>query len=495
MISAASHSGRHGGRPILRHRVATGPTAAPFVEPGDRAPIGLRIEGRYRIIAELGAGASGTVCAAEDEATGHRVAIRLLPQGLTRTPQVAQTIVRLGQSIVEASTSHPGLVRVLAFGQAEHGRPFVAMENVEGRRLSEILSEGKPLRVDSALRLALELGEAVETLHNLGFVHGALRPRNVVMLRDGRVKLMDVELAGLRDMHAVEDVIAAKPPAEYLAPEQIRRAPVTEKADIYAFAILLYQMLCGMVPFQAAAREAVLARHLTATPASLRRRRRAIPVSVERVVAQALEKQPERRPFMHDVLNRLWTEAHRPAARWKRAAVIELGAALAVSISLLTAWGPLAPRPSAVRPPARPAPRAAAEQVPTNAPPTASTLAAETGPAAKSVLAAAAVTSSTAASAAARSDAYWVQVGAFKDRGAATRLAARLREQNYRVEELSTGTAPGPAASASGEALQRVRVGPYKDRAAATAGLKEIAAKGYEPFIVHGPPRATNTVP
>ena len=305
-----------------------GPTQVPVVELDDRAPIGRRVHGRYRIIGRLGTGAFGEVCAAEDAATGHRVAIRLLPRGLTRAPQVARTIVRLGQSIVDASTSHPGLVRVLAFGQAEHGRPFVAMERVTGRRLSEILSEGKPLAIGAALRLALDLGGCVETLHNMGIVHGALRPCNVMVLEDGQVKLMDVELACVRDFRAMKAVVAAAPPAEYLAPEQIRQAPVTEKADVYAFAAILYEMLCGVPPYRAATREAVLAKHLEETPAPLRRRRRAVPVAVESVVALALDRQPEVRPFMPDFLNSLVAEAHRPTPRWNRTAVIVRGAAV-----------------------------------------------------------------------------------------------------------------------------------------------------------------------
>jgi len=325
------------------------PTAAPVVELDDRAPIGRRVQGRYRIIGKLGAGAFGAVCAAEDAATGHRVAIRLLPRGLARAPQVARTIVRLGQSIVEASTSHPGLVRVLAFGQTEHGRPFVAMERVRGRRLSEILSEGKPLAVRAALRLALDLGGSMETLHSMGLVHGALRPCNVMVLEDGRVKLMDVELACLRDSESMKAVVAAEPPAEYLAPEQIRQAPVTDKADVYAFAAILYEMLCGVPPFRAATREAILQKHLTEAPVPMRRRR-AVPASVESAVALALDKQPEVRPFMPDLLNHLWSEAHRPAPRWKRTAVIVCGAAVAVSVALLMVWGPLVLRSRASRP-------------------------------------------------------------------------------------------------------------------------------------------------
>jgi serine/threonine-protein kinase len=250
-------------------------------------------------------------------------------------PHAAQAIQRLGRWMVVASTAHPGLVRVLECGEAENGQAFMAMELVEGRRLSEMLSGGKPLDVGAALRLALDLGEAVETLHNMGLVHGALRPGNVMVLGDGHVRLMDVELTGLRDAQAIAGVIGAEPPAEYLSPEQIRRAQVTEKSDIYAFAIILYEILCGVPPFQAPTRDAVIAKHMTEMPAPMRRRRRAVSTAVESVVTSALSKPPELRPHMAQILNRLWAETHGPATRWTRTAASVAGVALAASIAAL----------------------------------------------------------------------------------------------------------------------------------------------------------------
>src|SRR6266851_524040 len=175
-----------------------GPTAVP--------------KGRYRIVSDLGAGAFGNVSLAEDEATGHEVAIRFLPRGLAGVSQTVHTRPRMGGSIVAAAAAHPALVRVLEFGDAENGHAFVAMEHVQGRRLTEILSEG-PLEVDAGLRWAIELGGAVETLHNMGLVHGALRPHNVTIRADGGVKLMDVELAGLRDAWAMRGISADEAPA------------------------------------------------------------------------------------------------------------------------------------------------------------------------------------------------------------------------------------------------------------------------------------------
>jgi serine/threonine-protein kinase len=198
---------------------------------------------------------------------------------------------------------------------------------------------------------------------------------------DGRVTLMDVELAGLRDAQAMTGEKADERPPEYLSPEQIRRGPVTEKTDIYAFAAILYEMLCGVPPFRAATREAVLAKHLTKPPAPMRRRRRAVPAAVEVVVARALAKQPERRPLMQNILNDLWVEAHRPAPRWRRTTAMVGGAALAASIAGGVVWGLFAPRLSAPPPVEKRAPRPTAQQAPVSAPPVSSAPASQVPPA------------------------------------------------------------------------------------------------------------------
>ena len=325
----------------------------PLLVPVDRARMGLRVQGRYRIVSELGAGAFGTVCLADDEATTHEVAIRFLSGGPAGLANAVQTLRRRGRSLVEASTAHPALVGVLEFGEAENSQAFVAMEVAQGRRLSEILAEGLP-DVTTALRWAIELGGAVETLHNMGIVHGAVRPRNVRIGDDGSVKLMDVELADLRAELARPGIMIPEPPPEYLSPEQIRGGAVSEKTDVYAFAVMLYEMLCGAPPFRGATPEATLAKHLTEAPTPMRRRRRAIPASVSSVVTLALSKRAESRPLMPNVLNALWQEAHVPATRWKRSTVILGGSVLAASIPVIVSWGLFMPRPS-VAPPLPPA--------------------------------------------------------------------------------------------------------------------------------------------
>jgi len=321
-----------------------GPTANPLAQRGEAVATGLRVRGRYRVVSEIGTGAFGTVCLGEDESTGHRVAIRLLPRNFANTPQASQAVLRMGRSLIAASASHQAMARVLEFGELDAGRPFTVSEFAEGRRLSELLAGHTPLEVHTALRIALELGGAVETLHNLGFVHGAITPRNVMVLEDGRVKLLDIELSGLRDAREIQGLVNVEQPAEYLAPEQIQKGPITEKTDIYAYGIVLHELLTGAPPFQGPSREAIFAKHLKEAPAPIHRGRDGIPASVSRAVTLALYKQPEARPLMGDVLNLLWTGAHGPAPRRKRTAMIAGGSALALLAIGAVVWGALALR-------------------------------------------------------------------------------------------------------------------------------------------------------
>jgi putative tryptophan/tyrosine transport system substrate-binding protein len=303
-----------------------------------------RVHDRYRIVRELGAGAFGRVFLAEDEQTSQRVAVRVLPLAALAVPNIARIIQSTRRSIMAAPTSHPSLTRVLEVGEVEPGQISIVTELVEGRRLSEILAAGKPLDFGTSRRWVLDLGGAIEVLHNLGRVHGAIRPRNVMVLADGRVKLMDIELAGLRETAALRDGNA---PAEYMAPEQVNSGLWTEKTDSYAFGLLVYDVFCGGPPFQGSSRDAVLAKQLSEAPTPMRRRR-AVPASVQSIVTQALEKDPDLRPWMDELLNGLWGETSVPTTAngtksgsvgWKRPALFAGSAVAAAAAIVLAIWG------------------------------------------------------------------------------------------------------------------------------------------------------------
>jgi eukaryotic-like serine/threonine-protein kinase len=329
--------------------------------------------GQYRVIAEKCAGAFGTVYHAEDSRTGQPVAIRVLPREVTDTATVAETIRRRSRTVIEASQAHPSLTGVLEYGSTEDGHVFAVMERVEGRRLSDVLAEPHRIEVAAAVQRAIEFGGPIETLHNLGLVHAGVRPSNFVLAPDDSVKLLDVELAALRDVPALQHLIAERSPAAYLAPEQIAGQVVSEKTDVYAFGVLLYEMLSGAPPFEAESREEAFAKHSQGTPPLLRDRRRGIPIAVEATLAEVLDKIPERRPFMQEVLNQIATDGSAGPRPWKRLAAPAAGLVAAVSIGLLVAWSLLTPRlsaqvegppPAAVKPP----PAAPAAQIETSRP-------------------------------------------------------------------------------------------------------------------------------
>ena len=332
--------------------------AAGRAELADRTSIGLRLRDRYRIVTLLGRGALGEVAVAEDEVTGERVAVRLLPRGLS-----AEAVQRSRRSIVAASAAHPAFIRVLDSGETSDGRSFVVMELAEGRGLNEELADHEPLEIRDALRLALDLGGAIETLHNLGIVHAAVRPCNVRILAQGRLKLMDLEVAGLRGAPEMREALAESAPAEYLAPEQVRGNTLTDRTDVYAFGLTLYELLCGAPPFRNVSREAVLSAQLDEAPWRIRRRRRGVPKGVQTLLSRALAKEPESRPFMSNLLNDLDDAASQPVTSWKRVAGVVGGVLVLASMAIPFMWDAFTPQPDAPQPPTSP-PAAVAPAVP-----------------------------------------------------------------------------------------------------------------------------------
>jgi serine/threonine-protein kinase len=318
--------------------------AAVRAEIADGSSIGLRLRDRYRIVAPLGRGTLGDVSVAEDEVTGERVAVRLLPRELS-----AEAVQRSRRSIIAASAAHPAFVRVLDSGETSDGRSFMVMELAEGQGLHEVLAANEPLEIRDALRLALDVGGAIETLHNLGIVHAALRPCNVRVLPQGRVKLLDLEIAGLRTAPELRDLLVEGSPADYMAPEQVRGAPLSDKTDVYAFGLMLYELLCGAPPFRSTSRDAVLSAQLDEAPPRMRRRRRGIPKGVQTLVSRALNKQPEPRPFMSNLLNDLDDAASRPVTSWNRVAAVVGGVLVLASMAVPLVWDVLTPQPDAPR--------------------------------------------------------------------------------------------------------------------------------------------------
>ncbi|MBI4524579.1 MAG: protein kinase [Deltaproteobacteria bacterium] len=277
--------------------------------PAQDSLIGKIIKSRYRVIEKLGEGGMGTVYLAEQVSISRRVALKVLHAEFVRDPEFIRRFRQ--EARLAASLSHRNVVTVFDFDQADDGSLFIAMEYVQGKSLSAVIRDEGALHVARAVRLGIQIAEGLGAAHRAGVIHRDIKPDNIMVVGDraDEIKLMDFGIARLRDTGAGtrltrSGMILGTP--VYMAPEQIEGGEVTERTDIYAFGIVLYEMLSGNVPFSAPTPSAVLIKHLQEAPVPLRKLRKEIPTQIERVVMHALEKKPERRPaHMLDVVEEL----------------------------------------------------------------------------------------------------------------------------------------------------------------------------------------------
>ena len=259
--------------------------------------IGKTIKDRYRVIEKLGEGGMAAVYLAEQVNIERRVALKVLHGEYARDEKFVRRFRQ--EARLAASLSHRNVIQIYDFDQADDGNLFIAMEYLSGRNLKELVQEG-PLDVARVARLGIQIADGLGAAHRAGVIHRDIKLENIMVVgREEDIKLMDFGIARLREVGSSTRLTRAGmvmgTPA-YMAPEQIEGGEVSEKTDIYAFGIVLYEMLSGVVPFRAATPAAVLMKHLKEIPVPLRKLRGEVPPSVESVVTQALEKKPARRP-------------------------------------------------------------------------------------------------------------------------------------------------------------------------------------------------------
>ena len=270
--------------------------------------LGQLIRARYRVVSRLATGETGTVYVAQQVSTGNRIALQVLHAGLSKNEAFVDGFRQVMTAVRALSKNHRSIVKVYDCDQTEDGRLYVAMELIEGRTLRDVILQDGPLAIDRALRMAEQMAEGLGVAHAFGIVHADVRPENIMLIgREEAVKILGFERARLKDIAPADllDPPGGIPRApDYVAPEQIKGEEITKQVDVYAFGVVLYEMLCGVVPFRASTPDAVLAMHLRQAPTPLTALRPEIPTVVEAKVLQALEKEPQRRQnHVNDVAN------------------------------------------------------------------------------------------------------------------------------------------------------------------------------------------------
>ncbi len=260
--------------------------------------IGKMINDRYRTIGAIAEGGMGKVYLAEQISTGRKLAVKILHPEFTTDQKFVKSFHQ--EMLLAASLNHPRVTKVFDFGQAEDGSLFIAMEHVEGKSLKEVIEAG-PFSVEKAIHLSIQIAEGLQAAHSAGLVHGDIRPENILVVGEeaAGAKLKGFGIARLKEAGtaatlARSGMIIGIPP--YIAPEQIQGEETSQRTDIYAFGVVLYEMMSGDVPFKAPTPAAVLMKHLQQMPTPLRKLRKEIPSWVELVAMKTLEKKPEKRP-------------------------------------------------------------------------------------------------------------------------------------------------------------------------------------------------------
>ncbi|MBX3275976.1 MAG: serine/threonine protein kinase, partial [Sandaracinaceae bacterium] len=279
--------------------------AEPNPDEADRAPdrwIGRTIAGTFHIDALIGEGAMGRVYAGAHVERGERVALKLLHPHLGGDPRIAKRFHR--EAKAASRLSHPSSLHIIDFGADADGTLFIAMELLEGEDLQTIIDHDAPLSPARIAELMKQTLSALEEAHRVGIIHRDLKPENVVVIREGdveRVKVCDFGIAKIvesegRSTAITKDGYVCGTP-EYMAPEQARGDEIDARADVYSAGVVLYQLLCGRVPFKAENALGTITKHIMETPVPPRRVRPAwgIPRSLERIALTALAKRPNER--------------------------------------------------------------------------------------------------------------------------------------------------------------------------------------------------------
>src|SRR5262249_49643050 len=249
-------------------------------------------DGRYRIIRKLGAGGMANVYLAEDQELGRSVAIKILDGRHAADNSFIERFRREAKNA--AGLSHPNIVSIYDRGEAE-GTYYIAMEYLSGRSLKELMVSRGPTPIKIAVEYTRQILAALGFAHRNRILHRDIKPHNVVVDPDGRLKVTDFGIArsgGTSQMTEVGSIIGT---AQYLSPEQARGAPVDQRSDVYSVGVVLYEMLTGKVPFTGETPLEIAMKHLSEVPVPPSEKRPDVSEDLDSIVLRALAKDPEDR--------------------------------------------------------------------------------------------------------------------------------------------------------------------------------------------------------
>ena len=249
--------------------------------------------GRYALLDLLGAGGMAEVFLARDRILGRDLALKVLREDYAEDADFVSRFQR--EAISAAALNHRHVVQVYDQGRAEDGRLYIAMEHVPGGSLKDLIAWRGPLDPAEAARLASQVAEALGAAHERGIVHRDVKPQNVLIDEAGDAKVADFGIALAASTSTTSGTNRVFGTASYMSPEQAMGERVGPASDLYSLGVVLYEMLTGVVPFEAEGALATAMKHVTDQPVPPRERDPSVPEAMEALVMGLLAKDPEDR--------------------------------------------------------------------------------------------------------------------------------------------------------------------------------------------------------